>query len=78
MSNGILLRADLHKLYDSGYITVTRDYRVEVSKRIREKFENGREYYQYDGKELLILPKHLDDQPHPNFIEWHNNNIYNG
>lgn len=78
MSNGILLRADLHKLYDSGYITVTRDYRVEVSKRIREKFENGKEYYRYDGKELLILPKRLDDQPHPDFIEWHNNNIYNG
>ena len=33
LSNGILLRADMHKLYDSGYITFTQDYQVEVSRK---------------------------------------------
>lgn len=43
--NGLLLRADLHKLFDTGYITVTDSYHVEISKRIKEEFENGRDYY---------------------------------
>jgi putative restriction endonuclease len=34
-NNGLLLRSDLHKLFDLGYITVTGDMRIEVSKRIK-------------------------------------------
>jgi putative restriction endonuclease len=78
LSNGILLRADFHKLYDSGYITFTNDYKVEVSKKIKEEFENGREYYKFHGNTLLILPERTIDRPNINYIEWHNNNIYNG
>lgn len=78
LANGILLRADLHKLYDSGYITLTKDYKVEVSKRIKEDFENGKEYNRLHGNDLLILPKKLIDRPNLNYIEWHNTNIYNG
>ncbi len=43
--NGLLLRADLHKLFDNGYVTVTKELTVEVSGRIRQEFENGRDYY---------------------------------
>lgn len=78
LSNGILLRADLHKLFDTGYITITDKYKVEVSKKIKEEFENGREYYKYHGHDLLILPNRLSDRPDIKYIEWHNNNIYNG
>ena len=78
ISNGILLRADLHKLYDTGYITFTKDLKVEVSKRIKEEFQNGREYYQFHGQPLKILPSRLIDRPNEKYIEWHNNNIYNG
>jgi predicted restriction endonuclease len=41
VDNGLLMRSDLHRLFDHGYITVTPDYRVEVSPKIRERFENG-------------------------------------
>ena len=78
IANGILLRADIHKLYDSGYLTFTNDYKVEVSHKIKEEFENGREYYRLHGHELLILPKNSLNKPNSNYIEWHNNNIYNG
>jgi putative restriction endonuclease len=44
ISNGLLLRSDLHILFDDGYLTVTEDLKVEVSKRIEEEFHNGREY----------------------------------
>ncbi len=78
ISNGILLRADLHKLYDSGYITLTKNYRVEVSRKIKDEFENGREYYKFHGNRLLVLPSNIIDQPNADYIEWHNNNVYNG
>ncbi len=78
LSNGLLLRADLHKLYDSGYITLTKEYKVEVSKRIKEEFENGREYYKFHGHDLLVLPQRHTDQPGTEYIEWHNSNVFNG
>ncbi len=44
-TNGLLLRRDVHSLFDAGYVTVTPEFRFEVSRRIREEFENGRDYY---------------------------------
>jgi putative restriction endonuclease len=78
LSNGILLRADMHKLYDSGYLTITKDYRVEVSRKIREVFENGKEYYRFHGNNLQVLPENRINQPHEDYIEWHNENVFNG
>jgi HNH endonuclease len=43
--NGLLFRRDIHSLFDAGYVTVTPDYHFEVSRRIKEEFENGRDYY---------------------------------
>jgi putative restriction endonuclease len=43
VSNGFLLRRDIHCLFDLGYVTVTPNHVFEVSPRIREEFENGRE-----------------------------------
>jgi putative restriction endonuclease len=53
LSNGLLLRSDLHTLFDRGYIGVDpKDRRVLVSARIREEFENGKEYYSLHGRPL--------------------------
>lgn len=49
VQNGILFRQDVHTLFDRGYITVTPDYRAEVSRRIEDEFENGKEYYSAHG-----------------------------
>jgi putative restriction endonuclease len=76
VTNGLLLRSDMHKLFDDGYITVTPDYKVEISKRIREEFDNGREYYQYHGKELLILPKAAGNRPGADYLNYHNTTIF--
>ena len=69
--NGLLLRSDLHNLFDLGYITVTPDYRVKVSRRIREEFENGRHYYDLDKQPLTVLPNLDAARPAPEFLEWH-------
>lgn len=47
--NGLLLRADLHKLFDKGYLTVTIEYQIEVSHRLEEEFENGKDYNPFHG-----------------------------
>ena len=72
VSNGLLLRSDLHTLFDDGYVTVTEDLRVEVSERIKEEFENGREYYQHRGKPLVMVPGGPDERPSAEFLRWHN------
>jgi putative restriction endonuclease len=76
LRNGILLRSDMHKLFDDGYLTVTPDLHVEVSGRIREEFQNGKEYYQFHGKELAFLPTALASRPDPAYIDWHNTNVF--
>jgi putative restriction endonuclease len=43
LDNGLLLRSDLHTLFDQGFMTVTPDLKVHVSGEIRLKFENGRD-----------------------------------
>lgn len=65
-SNGILLRRDLHTLLDRGYITVTPDYRVEVSRRIKEEFHNGKDYYAMHGSQLALPDKEVF-RPDPRF-----------
>ena len=75
-ANGLLLRSDMHKLFDDGYLTITPSFKVEVSKRIREEFENGKEYYQYHGKDLLILPKAATSKPSALYLDYHNSNIF--
>ncbi len=78
ISNGLLLRSDIHKLFDTGYVTITNDLKVEVSKRIKEEFENGREYYKFQGQSLAVIPQEIINRPNSGYIEWHNNNIFKG
>ncbi|PIE53426.1 restriction endonuclease [Candidatus Fermentibacteria bacterium] len=77
VSNGILLRKDIHALFDRGYITVSPDYRIEVSRRIKEEFENGRDYYKFHGTEMR-LPVTQDKKPDRNALEWHNDTVFLG
>ena len=70
-SNGLLLRRDLHALFDGGYVTVTPDLKVEVSKRIKEEFENGKHYYALHGQSILV-PKEVVHRPERTALEWHN------
>jgi predicted restriction endonuclease len=73
--NGLLLRSDLHILFDRSYMTVTKDYRIEVSRRIKEEFDNGEEYYRLRGQSLKVLPDQQIERPSPEFIRWHKERV---
>ena len=77
ITNGVLLRQDIHTLFDRGYLTITPELKVEVSRRIREEFENGRDYYKYNGQPMRP-PQNWMDRPSPEYLIWHNETIYRG
>jgi putative restriction endonuclease len=54
-NNGILFRADIHKLLDSGYVTVAPGHHFEVSRRIKEELENGRDDHKLNGTTIRLL-----------------------
>jgi putative restriction endonuclease len=76
-ANGLLLRRDIHSLFDAGYVTVTPDLRFEVSRRIKEEFENGRHYYALHGNKIE-LPSEIRQHPNPDSLTWHNENRFRG
>lgn len=76
VSNGILLRSDLHKLFDLGYVTVTPSLRLEVSSRLREEWQNGRVYYEHHGQELGYRPADEASLPGKEYLQWHNENVF--
>jgi putative restriction endonuclease len=76
VQNGLLLRSDLHKLLDLGYVTVTPALRLEVSSRLREEWHNGKEYYAYHGKELSCRPTDSNNRPSREFLSWHNEKVF--
>jgi putative restriction endonuclease len=76
VSNGILLRSDLHKLFDVGYVTVTPELTLEVSPRLREEWHNGREYYAHHGQPLSFMPTEASNRPRAEYLRWHNEEVY--
>jgi len=69
--NGLLLRSDVHRLFDAGYVTVTPEYRVKVSRRIRTDFDDGENYGKLHGREIL-LPADNRCRPDRALLGWHN------
>ncbi|MGH7687410.1 MAG: HNH endonuclease [Candidatus Dormibacteria bacterium] len=75
VNNGLLLRSDLHTLFDRGYLAVDPQHRVQVSRRLREEFDNGREYYALEGRRLL-LPAERVDLPDSGLLAWHRHEVF--
>ena len=73
--NGVLFRSDIHTLFDLGYVTVTPDYRFEVSGALKERYSNGRVYYDLSGRDLRA-PNRIEALPAREFLEWHRDAIF--
>ena len=70
--------ADLHTLFDRGYVTVTPELHLEVSRRIREDFENGRHDDALHGHKARRVPAQSDERPAHSFLRWNNEQAFLG
>ncbi len=75
LGNGILLRADIHRLFDQGFVTVTPEFRFRVSRRLRDEYENGRVYYELEGAIEraggIHVPPDPAKRPRAELLVWH-------
>ena len=77
ISNGLLLRVDIHKLFDEGYVTVTPEHKFRVSTKLKEEYGNGRDYYARDKQEIHVPEDELL-RPDRLALERHNDMIFLG
>jgi putative restriction endonuclease len=77
VTNGLLLRADLHRLFELGYVTLSADGRLEVSERLRTDYNNGKTYYPLRGTQVAV-PTRGHHRPDPVLLRWHNEAVFLG
>ena len=75
LDNGLLLRSDIHTLFDRGYLGVDRRYHLLVSPRLRADFSNGDQFYAKAGQ-VIDLPEHKAARPGREFLEWHLDEVF--
>ncbi len=76
LQNGLLMRSDIHKLYDRGYITVRPDLTIDVSTRIASEYSNGLIYYALQDKPLSVIPARASEQPDRELLDWHGRHVF--
>ena len=70
-SNGLLLKSDIHKLFDEGLVSITpEDLKFHVSSLLEKKYKNGKYYYQFEGHEINV-PERKELQPDPELLQKH-------
>ena len=75
IDNGLLLRSDVHTMFDRGYIGVDPSYKLHVSRRLRDEFGNGDEFYERAGS-VIALPEREVDKPNTEFLTWHMDEVF--
>lgn len=74
--NGLALRADIHRLFDLGYVTVDPTLRFRVSSLLDKEYANGKDYYRFHGEKLAVTPRRLADRPAGEYLEWHGDEVF--
>jgi putative restriction endonuclease len=75
ISNGLLMRSDIHKLFDLGYVTVTPAGEFRVSSQLREEWKNGLVYYALE-RSPIHLPESTEHRPDRMLLEWHGDEVF--
>ncbi|MBE0680447.1 MAG: HNH endonuclease [Anaerolineales bacterium] len=74
--NGLCLNAIHDRAFDRGLITITPDYRLKISPKLKPESDNNALkmfLVNYDGAEIT-LPSRF--KPNPDFLKYHNENIF--
>lgn len=74
--NGLCLNSIHDKAFDKGFITLTPDYRIKLSQEILKRKKDisiQNLFLKYDNQVIILPDRYL---PNPEFLEWHNQNIF--
>ncbi|RKS08186.1 putative restriction endonuclease [Nocardiopsis sp. Huas11] len=75
LDNGLLLRSDVHRLFDLGYLTVSPDLTVRISPRLHRDFPDAQEYAALGGVRIQ-LPEKKADHPSHEALAWHQSEVF--
>lgn len=70
VQNGLALRADLHKLFDAGLLTIDDEYRLAISSRLKSKA-----YAAYHGRKMS-LPDEVAQRPSRDALDVHRTVVF--
>ena len=78
VDNGMLLRSDVHTLFDRGYLAVHPARKsLLVSPKLRGEWGNGEEFYRRAASgDAISLPPRRADQPNQDFLAWHADTVF--
>jgi putative restriction endonuclease len=75
IDNGLLLRSDIHKLFDLGYVSIAPTGEFRVSRQLKHGWQNGRVYYDLEGR-AASLPQLTHLQPSQELLAWHHVRVF--
>jgi len=78
VNNGLLLRSDVHTLFDRGYLAIHPGRRtLLVSPRLRLQWGNGEEFYARAATgEAIAEPSRKVDRPSRESLTWHADTVF--
>ncbi len=77
VDNGMLLRSDVHKLFDDGYLDVDHRFRLGVSSCLKLQFGNGVEFYERERVgHATSMPAYRKLQPESEALTWHKGTVF--
>lgn len=75
VSNGLLLRSDVHTLFDRGFLGINERYELQVSPLLAETWGNGTEFYARAGRAITV-PAAREHRPSRESIAWHMDTVF--
>jgi len=76
--NGLCLSPLYDKCFDQGYVTITGDYRIKLSKELKGRLGKAcySQHFECYRDALITLPDRF--LPDPDFLDFHHRNIFRG
>jgi putative restriction endonuclease len=77
VQNGILLRKDLHSLFDAGLVAFDSERKFQVSQIISDNFFDASDYLALQGQAVRI-PENPELAASDKYLSWHRQNVFRG
>ena len=74
--NGLCLNSIHDKAFDKGFITVSTDYKIKLSKDVlgrKKDISIQNLFLKYENQMIILPDRYL---PNPDFLDWHYDNVF--